>query len=147
MKTDQNTNEEKQPIHICWGINWSDYAEMDNIGIELVERLLKDGVIKGSTFVETMHTEYGIKKMDLSNPNFNNFSCEVSLINNTEMEGILNYYLWFISDKEDNYDNYVCVIVDDPYYELSTSKYYTVTVVVSGKERSFIINIGCELVI
>lgn len=138
------TNEsERQPINICWGINWSMYADTESLGVELVKKLMKDEVIKGSTYVEAMHTEYGIKKMNLSNPNFDKFTCEVSLINNEENEKIKDYYLKYISDKVGSYDNYVCVIVDDPDYEFSTSEYYTITVVVSGKERSFIINMGC----
>ena len=138
-----NETRGNEDFHVSWGPYWSMYDECDCIGVDIAKKLLENGIIKGSTYVEAMQTESGGKILELDNPDFEDYTCEVSLFDNEEKEKLKDHYLKIISKNNNNYDNHICVILDAPYFEYSDSKYYTITIVVIGKDREFIVNLGC----
>ena len=128
----------------CFGIYWDDCDDMGSIGLDIVDEMIKQGKIKGSTYIEVMSTEFGVKHIELSNKDFEDIGYEYTKVDKEETKEVIRKYLKYIDKRNiDEYDNIICVIKDDPYYSNSGNDFVTTSVIVNSKNNdSFIVNVG-----
>ena len=122
---------------------WPDDADTDALGVSVVEKLINNKQIEGKSYVQVMSTEYNVSTYDFNHEIENDIDFDLIPINTPELEKLKEYYMSKISIKDiTKYDNIICIVEDDPNYSNSNKKYNTNTIIVSSKDKSYIINIG-----
>lgn len=138
----QNINNTK--CTVSFGYYWDDFEETWDIGEKVIKDMIMNGGIKGSTYIEVMATEYGVPVIDLTNEDFEDFTCESYQVKDKKLLQFIkdNYVRRIDKHVYENYDNVVCVVRDDPQYSHTDKNYVTSTVIINPKKDPYIINIG-----
>ncbi len=139
----ETKNNETAVCDTCYGYYWDDFEETYSINEEIVKKLIQEGTIKGSTYIEMMLSECGIQPYELRDDIVDEFECSFHLIEEEKEQEKANWYFKLI-DKEivNKYDNIVCIVKDNPNYTHSKTDHITSTAIVKLKKGyTFIIDI------
>ena len=127
-------------------VNWSPWpedADTYSLGEQVITELIYSDQIKGKSYIQVMSTELGVNAFDYNQELESDIDFDLVSINTPELEKVKDYYMSRISIKDlSRYDNIICVIEDDPNYSGSGKEYKTNTILITSKDKSYIINIA-----
>jgi len=128
---------------------WDECEETVSIGEDLAIELIKKENFIGKTYIDVMSSEYGIPVIDLTKKEVKDLEYEIIPVKDEELlKKVKGYSRWFNTfpldndTKEEDFDNFIYIIRDDPTYSDSNKTYTTTTIVIDKKESiPIIINI------
>lgn len=127
-------------------VNWSPWpfdADTYAFGCNIVMEMIINEQLTGKSYIQVMSTELGVNAFDYNQELDSDIDFDLVSINTPELEKVKDYYMSRISIKDlSRYDNIICVIEDDPNYSGSGKEYKTNTILITSKDKSYIINIA-----
>lgn len=129
---------------VRYGRYWDEYEDMFSPGLAFVENMIKKGSFKGKTYIECMLSEKDVPIIKHDSELTVSMEYTVYPINDFYTKCLEKTYLEYMGYDDfklnNDYDNIICIVDDNPFYSHSKRNFYSSTILIVNSQKSYIID-------